>query len=89
MNTKRASMKKALIELKGGCCQKCGYDKCQEALDFHHRDPSQKEFQLFKTFKAFEDLLQEVEKCDLLCSNCHRELHAELNRQFDSDIDHH
>ena len=39
-------LKHKLIQYKGGKCQKCGYDKCEGALQFHHRDPKEKEFTL-------------------------------------------
>ena len=64
---------------KGGKCQRCGYDKCEGALQFHHRNPEEKEFtlgqiNLSKDF-SIDELLQEVDKCDLLCANCHSEEH--------------
>lgn len=67
-----------LIDHKGGMCIKCGYDKCAGALDFHHRDPSMKRFNLTvkNMTKAWHIILAEVEKCDLLCANCHREEHS-------------
>jgi len=67
-----------LIKLKGGKCEKCGYDKNISALDFHHIDPNIKEFQLdarkSANTKMFK-LIEEVAKCELLCANCHRETH--------------
>lgn len=73
--------KEKIIAYKGGACEKCGYDKCLGALDFHHRDPNEKDFNLGEgRYKKEEDLKAEVDKCDLLCSNCHRELHAEIGR---------
>ena len=72
-------VKKFLIEYKGGKCEKCGYDKCQGALQFHHLDPSQKEFNLshknFGQGTSIEELKKEVDKCILLCANCHFEEH--------------
>lgn len=64
------------IEYKGGKCLKCGYNTCPAALEFHHRDPSQKEF-VWSTMrnKKWKDVLKELDKCDLLCSNCHKEEH--------------
>jgi len=64
-----------LILLKGGCCYLCGYKKNVYALDFHHRDPSKKEFNLAHTSGITQKVLDEIEKCDLVCSNCHREIH--------------
>lgn len=58
-------------------CSKCGYNRCFAALDLHHLDPALKEFN-FKTklmLKPTEERVKELDKCILLCSNCHRELH--------------
>ena len=65
------------LQYKGGKCQTCGEDR-PATLCFHHRDPSQKEFQLDgRTFanRKWELVKDEVEKCDLLCQNCHHILH--------------
>ena len=63
---------------RGGKCEICGYDKNIAALEFHHKDPSTKEFQIdvrhFSNTKL-ETLEKELDKCILLCSNCHREIH--------------
>jgi len=67
-----------LIELLGGCCKVCKYDRNLSALEFHHRDPNGKDSQLdMRTLsnRSMEYILEEVSKCDLLCSNCHREYH--------------
>jgi len=72
--------KKKAIAYKGGKCQKCGYNRCDAALEFHHRDPSQKDEKFFLTKKRkLEDITKELDKCDLLCSNCHKEEHYGLN----------
>lgn len=76
----RQDIKKRLIEYQGGKCQICGYDKCQEALEFHHLDPNEKSFQISGGTKSFESLKPEVDKCVLLCANCHREVHAEITQ---------
>lgn len=79
------SRKLELIVLKGGKCEKCGYDKNIAALEFHHLDPSIKSFQLDSRHLSNttkEKILEELEKCILVCSNCHRELH---NSQFDKN----
>lgn len=70
--------KQLLVEYKGGKCQICGYNKCVQAMDFHHIDPNIKSFQISGGTKSLNKLKQEVDKCILLCSNCHRELHAGL-----------
>jgi hypothetical protein len=67
-----------LIQLKGGCCEKCGYNKNIAAFDFHHKDPNKKDFNLDVrklSNTKMTILMEEVEKCDLLCANCHREIH--------------
>lgn len=67
-----------LIEEMGGKCQICGYDKNISALEFHHKDPTQKDFQLDARKMSntkWETLVEEAKKCDLVCANCHREIH--------------
>lgn len=63
-------------ELKGNLqCKKCGENHIA-CLDFHHRNPEEKEFDIAATMLIkWERLLKEIEKCDVLCSNCHRKLH--------------
>lgn len=68
---------KAVLSL-GGKCTSCGYNKNLAALEFHHIDPSTKEFALdLRVFSNLSDvkLNIELEKCVLLCANCHREVH--------------
>ncbi len=68
--------KKILIDLKGGKCIYCGYKKCINALEFHHVDKSKKRFNLSGgniSSRKWKDVLDESKKCDLVCSNCHRE----------------
>lgn len=67
--------KKELVEYKGGKCEKCGYNKCITALEFHHLDPTKKDFQISGKNYKIERLKEEVDKCILVCSNCHREIH--------------
>ena len=67
-----------LIKLKGGKCEKCGYNKNLGALEFHHLDPSIKEFNLDERHLSnttIEKILNELDKCILVCSNCHKEIH--------------
>jgi len=70
--------KAKLVEIKGGCCEFCGYSKNQSALCFHHINPKTKSFQIdirHCSNSSWSNLLIEVEKCQLLCLNCHSELH--------------
>lgn len=77
---RRSLIKRWALEEKGNRCYICGYDRCKEALDFHHLDPTQKEFNLSSRDLSSDWLIvkPEIDKCVLLCSNCHRELHAGL-----------
>lgn len=66
------------IEYLGGKCETCGYDKCVAALEFHHKDPKEKDFAIgVKGYtRGWETVKRELNKCILVCSNCHRELHT-------------
>ena len=67
-----------LIELLGGRCSMCGYERNHAALEFHHIDPRHKVFQLDTRSLAnlqWAQILVEAGKCQLLCSNCHAEHH--------------
>lgn len=62
----------------GGRCGRCGYDKCLGALEFHHIEPTVKEFTLGHRRGLSEEALRiELSKCELVCANCHREIHSE------------
>lgn len=77
---RRRRMKEILVAEAGGACELCGYDRCAGALQFHHRDPAQKQFQLGSggLTRSLERLREEAEKCVLLCANCHAEVEAGL-----------
>ena len=65
-------------QVQGGKCERCGYDKNISAFDFHHRDPKNKDSQLDMRHLSNSNMnwiIEEFEKCDVLCSNCHREIH--------------
>ena len=73
--------KEKYMALLGGKCQVCGYDKYYGVLEFHHKDPSTKSELLNKqTLIQYNDtfIKEELKKCILVCSNCHREIHAGL-----------
>lgn len=77
----RARKNKALaIEYKGGKCvgESCGYNRYFGALEFHHLDSEEKEFGISGSrLRAFnEKIKKELDKCILVCSNCHREIHG-------------
>jgi 5-methylcytosine-specific restriction endonuclease McrA len=75
---RRRKVKQILVEEAGGKCVLCGYHRCIAALEFHHRDPTQKSFGLAQRgiTRALEKVREEAQKCILLCSNCHAEVGA-------------
>lgn len=76
-NARRKDKRNQCIKYAGGKCKNCGYNACLDALDFHHIDPLEKSFELSSHWnKKFATLKVEIDKCLLLCSNCHREVHA-------------
>lgn len=76
-----SNRKLKLITMLGGCCQTCGIIASNENLaifDFHHKKSSEKDFNLGQNTigdKAFSVVVQEAQKCEVLCSNCHRLYH--------------
>ena len=78
VKNRRQENKIKAIEYKGGCCEKCGYNKCVWALDFHHKNPNEKDFQISKySTLSWDKIKKELDKCIMVCANCHRELHYE------------
>jgi hypothetical protein len=73
--SERYYQKKEYIETFKKECAKCG-DTRKYVLDFHHKKPSEKDFTIGQLKKGSLDLIKkEVEKCVVLCANCHREFH--------------
>ncbi len=72
--------KQICLDYKGGKCQICGYDKYNGALEFHHTDPEQKDFNL-SDFSVYNlnNIKKELDKCVVLCANCHREVHGNIS----------
>ena len=83
VNKRRRKVKRLLVEYKGGQCEKCGYNKCVAALDFHHIDPLTKEFPLTGITYALSKMKAEADKCILVCANCHREIHHAMECSSD------
>lgn len=80
VNNRRAEYKRRSIAYKGGKCERCGYCKSPRALTFHHIDPKQKSFGLScSATKSWESVKAELDKCILLCANCHMEEHEKLD----------
>ena len=86
---RRNERKKQFIELMGGQCQHCGYKESLAAMTFHHVNPSEKDkapATLMDTAFPWQEVCMELDKCVLLCSNCHagysaREWTAEFVRR--------
>ena len=76
---RRKEIRLMVIEHAGGKCIKCGYHKYPEVMEFHHRDPLQKDFNVSKKglTRSWERVKKEIEKCELFCATPHRELHVE------------
>lgn len=91
----RKNMKQKVVIAMGGKCQTCNYNKCNDALELHHLDPNEKEFQLSRIMAnpiKWTRIIEECKKCILLCSNCHKEVHKgitnipEQYQQFDESL---
>jgi hypothetical protein len=77
----REKRKIELISMLGGACKICGYNKSHKVLEFHHLDPSKKNFSVAARINlAWHKIISEIKKCVLLCPNCHREYHLGLTK---------
>lgn len=75
----RRNAKRRLIFAFGNKCGICGYDKCDEVMEFHHLDPTEKETswgRIRGSIQGWNQIVTEMRKCVMLCSNCHKEVHA-------------
>jgi hypothetical protein len=66
-----------MVERGSRCCR-CSYSRNSAALTWHHRVPADKKFDLdLRAFskRSLAELAAEAAKCDLLCANCHAEVH--------------
>jgi hypothetical protein len=75
---RRRKIKLKAVEYKGDKCEICGYNKCINVFEFHHKDPNEKDFAISHNghSRSWERVKKEIDKCMLLCANCHREIHA-------------
>lgn len=80
VSRRRQKLREMAREYKGNKCAVCGYKKCPSALEFHHRDPKKKDFGLSVKglTRSWDKIKEEIDKCTLICANCHREIHAGL-----------
>lgn len=79
VSNRRRKIKQMAVEYLGGSCERCGYKKCIGALDFHHKNKNEKSFLISGKGSciAWVKIKNELDKCMLVCANCHREIHAE------------
>ena len=70
--------KRELVAYKGGKCERCDEEYHPNVFDFHHHDHTLKKFGVSQANmqRSWANLLNEVDKCHLLCANCHREVHT-------------
>jgi hypothetical protein len=78
INWRKRTKERALV-YKGGKCLVCAYQRCNAALQFHHIDPAEKDFSIGGSTRAWATIKAELDKCALLCSNCHTEVHEGLD----------
>jgi hypothetical protein len=72
-------VKQKAVDYLGGKCSICTYDRYLGALEFHHINPSEKDFTIAELkLTSFEKIKAELDKCLLVCANCHREIHSGL-----------
>lgn len=71
------------VNYLGGKCVICNYSKHPSVLDFHHKDPSKKELKISdQRNSSFKKIKSELDKCVLVCANCHREIHIGLHSKY-------
>lgn len=74
------TLKAQAVEYKGGVCLDCGNMPNLAAMDFHHRDPKIKDFEIScRKGVCFDNIIEELNKCDLLCKNCHAIRHVSMD----------
>lgn len=81
INAKRKENKERAVNYLGGECERCGLTSSYYSVyDFHHRDPKEKEADPGTLLhRSWEVIFKEINKCMLLCANCHRITHEMEN----------
>ena len=80
-------MKQRAVKYKGGKCSRCGYSRFLGSLDFHHQDPGKKDFYISHSYcLSWDKLRRELDKCILVCRNCHGEIHGGFNPTRSSTV---
>jgi len=71
--------KKKAIEYLGKSCVRCRTEYEYPAMQFHHRNPMEKDVSWNKLrLRSWDKIRMELDKCDLVCSNCHSIIHSNL-----------
>jgi hypothetical protein len=79
VNKRRDTIKKKALEYKGNACIRCGYDEFPSGLSFHHINPEEKSFNISGSHcRRWQVIQEELDKCVVLCMNCHNALHSDL-----------
>ena len=81
VSKRRKVLRETAIKYKGGKCIVCGYSKCYEALDFHHLKGKDFGLSANGMTRSWAKTKAELDKCILVCSNCHREIHSKTQPQ--------
>ncbi len=78
VKNKRRELKKKAVKYLGNKCEICGYTRYVGSLEFHHKDPKEKDFSMSHggETRSWDKIKIELDKCNLVCSNCHKEIHA-------------
>ena len=78
VHKRRKKIRQMAVEYKSGRCEECGYRRCIDALEFHHNNSSGKDFSISEKgyTRSWNRVREELDKCMLLCANCHREFHV-------------
>ena len=81
---RQRSLKIMAVEYKGGRCQCCGYNKYIGALEFHHINKNLKDFTIshIKSTSFNKKIQDELDKCILVCGNCHGEIHDGFHKDI-------
>jgi len=82
VDRRRKKIRAMAVEYKGGKCSICGYNKCLKALEFHHVELDKKDFGISAKgyTRSWVAVKKELDKCIILCANCHREVHEGITQ---------
>ena len=82
VDKRRKKIRQLSLEYKGNKCSICGYNKCIQALEFHHFNAGEKDFGISAKgyTRSWNSIKMELDKCVLLCANCHREVHEGMTQ---------